>query len=155
MLGKRSLLVAALFLGIPEALRAQASRTDSATRTPTNRNGSWSAATSTGQPLMGYWTAVVDTAGTATGTWELIDAQGGTVARGGWSAAKSPDSWTGAWRATIYGREGEYSGTWAAAIGGKPDAPFADLFESALPAIASGTWRMAQRSGSWWIRTFK
>src|SRR5262245_5230573 len=94
VLGKRSLLVAALFLVVPEALCAQVTRTDTTTRVPTDRNGSWAATTSTGQTLMGYWTAVLDSAGNAIGTWELIDAQGRTIATGGWSAAKAPDSWT-------------------------------------------------------------
>jgi hypothetical protein len=155
VLGIRSFLVAALFLVIPEVVRAQVARTDSTTRPPVNRNGSWSAATSGGQALMGYWTAVLDSAGNAIGTWELIDAQSKTVATGGWSAAKSPDSWTGAWRAAVYGKDGEYLGTWTAAMGGKPNASLADLFQNALPALVGGTWRVDQRSGSWWIRTFK
>ena len=155
MLGYRSLLAAVLFLVMPEALRAQVAPADSTSRAPVNRNGSWSAVTSSGQTLMGYWTAALDSAGNAVGTWELIDAQSRTVATGGWSAAKSPDRWAGAWRAVIYGRDGEYLGTWTAAIGGKPDGPLADLFQSAVPALATGTWRVDQRSGSWWIRTFK
>lgn len=155
MLGKRSVLVAALFLAIPVALPAQAVRSDTALRAPVNRNGSWSAATSTGQTLMGTWTAVLDTAGTVTGTWELLDPQGNTVALGGWSAAKAPDGWTGVWRATIAGRDGEVAGTWTAALGGRAAAPFADLFQNALKAIVSGSWRLGQRSGAWSIRTFK
>ena len=43
------------------------------------------------------------------------DAQGRTLAEGAWSAAKSSDRWTGGWRALLVsGRNGEYSGTWAA-----------------------------------------
>jgi hypothetical protein len=148
-------LATALFLVIPATSHAQAVRVDSATRAPVNRNGSWSAATSTGQTLMGTWTAVLDTAGTVTGTWELIDAQGGTVALGGWSAAKSPAGWTGPWRATISGRDGEFAGTWTAVVAGKSNAPLANLFQNALQAIVSGSWRWGQRSGPWSIRTFK
>ena len=155
MLGLRWFLVGVLFLAMTETSHAQVVRADTASRAPSNRNGSWSAATSSGQTLMGTWTAVLDTAGTVTGAWELVDPQGRTVAGGGWSAAKSPDGWTGGWRAVIPGRNGEYAGTWTAAVGGRPDAPLANLFAEALQAIISGTWRVGQRSGGWSIRTFK
>lgn len=157
MFGKRSVVVAALFLVMSDTSAAQAPRADTTSRAPSkpiNRNGSWSAATASGQTFMGTWTAVLDTAGTVTGTWELEDAQERTIAHGAWSAAKSPDSWTGAWRAVIAGRDGEYLGTWTATISGKPGAPLADLFQNALQAIVSGGWRVGQLSGAWSIRTF-
>ena len=154
MLGKRLLLAGVLFLAMTDVSRAQVAGADTGRRAPVNRNGSWSAATSIGQTLMGTWTAVLDTAGTVTGTWELLDPQGNTVALGGWSAAKT-DGWTGVWRATIAGRDGEFAGTWTAALGGKAAAPLADLFQNGLKAIVSGSWRLGQRSGAWSIRTFK
>jgi hypothetical protein len=143
VLGKRLALVAALVLVASEPARAQ-----------TKRDGSWSAATSTGQTLIGYWTADLDTAGTVTGTWTLVDAQGVTRADGTWSAAKAPNGWTGAWRALVAGRDGEFSGTWSATVGGRPNARLADLFAAAARAVVSGTWRLGQRSGAWSVRTF-
>jgi hypothetical protein len=149
-------LFGGLFLAAVDASHAQAGvRLDTARNAPSKREGSWSAATSNGQTLMGTWTAVLDPTGTVTGTWALEDAQGNARAAGAWSAAKSPQEWTGAWRAVISGRDGEYSGTWTAAVGGKPDTPLADLFEKALQAVVSGTWRVGGRSGAWSIRTFK
>jgi len=115
----------------------------------------WSARSSTGLTLMGTWTAVPDpTSGTVTGTWTLIDAQGRTVTGGGWSAAKSPAGWTGAWRAAI-GDRAEYSGTWSAGVHLKADARFADLFEKAVQSVVSGNWRVGRHSGAWSIRAFK
>ena len=104
---------------------------------------------------MGTWTAVLDTAGTVTGTWELTDAQNRTLAQGGWSAAKAPDTWIGGWRAVVTGKDGEYAGTWTADVEDKTQTRFSDLFANALQAIASGTWRMDQVSGAWSIRTFR
>ncbi|HEX5076100.1 MAG TPA: hypothetical protein VFW03_23005 [Gemmatimonadaceae bacterium] len=104
---------------------------------------------------MGTWTAVLDTSGTVTGTWELTDAQGRTLAQGGWSAAKAPDTWIGGWRAAVTGKDGEYSGTWTADVGDSTSTGFPDLFAKALQAVVSGTWRMNQLSGAWSIRTFK
>ena len=154
MLAKRLVLVGVLVLAATETSPAQA-RAETARTLPSNRNGSWSAVTSSGQTLIGTWTAVLDTAGTVTGTWGLIDAQGNTVAQGGWSAAKAPDGWTGPWRATVSGRQGEFAGTWAANIDDKSRTRFADLFEKALQSIVSGGWRAGQQSGPWSIRTFK
>ncbi len=156
MLGKGLFLLGGLFLAAVDASHAQAVvRPDTARNSPSNRTGSWSAATTNGLTLIGTWTAILDTTGTVTGTWALVDAQGNTRADGGWSAAKSPQGWTGAWRAVISGREGEYSGTWTAAVDGKPDTRLADLFEKAVQTIVSGNWRAGGRSGAWSIRTFK
>ena len=156
MLGKELFLLGGLLVGAVDASVAQSGvRPDTAATAPSKRDGSWSAATTNGLTLMGTWTAVLDPAGTVTGTWTLVDAQGITRADGGWSAAKSPDGWTGAWRALVSGREGEYSGTWTAVVDGKPDARLADLFAKALQTIVSGTWSVAGRSGAWSIRTFK
>lgn len=156
MLGKGLFLLGGLVLAAVDASRAQAVvRPDTAANAPTKRAGSWSAATRDGLTLMGTWTATLDPTGAVTGTWALVDAQGNTRAEGGWSAAKAPDGWTGAWRAMISGREGEYAGTWTAAVDGKPDARLADLFEKAVQTIVSGNWRVGGRSGAWSIRTFK
>ena len=155
MLGKGLFLVGGLLLAAVDASRAQAVRRDTAANATSKREGSWSAASSTGLTLMGTWTAILDPTGTVTGGWALVDAQGNTRADGAWSAAKAPDGWTGAWRAVVSGRSGEYSGTWTAVVDGKPDARLADLFEKALQAIVSGNWRVGGRSGAWSIRTFK
>ena len=104
---------------------------------------------------MGTWTAVLDTSGTVTGSWELTDAQGKTLAQGGWSAAKAPDTWFGGWRAVVTGKDGEYSGTWTADVGDSTSTRLGDLFAKALQSIVSGTWRLDQLSGAWSIRTFK
>ena len=155
MLAKRSVLVGVLVVAASGTSRAQAVRADTASNVSSYRNGSWSARTSSGRPLMGTWTAVLDTAGTVTGTWTLIDAKGNTMVEGAWSAAKSLDRWTGAWRAVVAGRQGEFSGTWTANINDKSSTRFSDLFEQALRAVVSGNWRMAQHSGAWSVRTFK
>ena len=155
MLGKELLLVGGLFLAAADVSRAQAVPPDTASHAPSKREGSWSAATSTGLTFLGTWTAILDSTGTVTGTWTLVDARGNARADGAWSAAKSPQGWTGAWRSVMSGRPGEYSGTWTAAVEGKPDAPLADLFEKAMQAVMSGTWRVGGLSGGWSIRTFK
>jgi len=154
VLGTRWLLVGMLSLAAATS-RAQTVRADTASNVPTNRNGSWSAATASGQTLMGTWTAVFDTAGTVTGTWTLTDAQGRTLAEGGWSAAKAPDKWTGGWRAAVSGKTGEYAGTWTADVDDTTPTQLAGLFTKALQTIVSGTWRVNQLSGAWSIRTFK
>lgn len=155
MLGKRVFVLGGLLLAAVDASRAQAVRSDTTGKAPTKREGSWSAATTNGPTLVGTWTAILDSTGTVTGTWTLADAQVNARADGAWSAAKSPVGWTGAWRAVISGREGEYAGTWSAAIDGKRDPRLADLFEKAVQTIVSGTWRVGGRSGAWSIRTFK
>jgi hypothetical protein len=154
LLGIRLFLAGVLFLAVGTS-RAQTVRADSASSAPSNRNGSWSAASASGQTLMGTWTAVLDTNGTVTGTWELTDAQNRTLAQGGWSAAKAPDTWIGGWRAVITGKDGEFSGTWTADAGDSTSTQLPDLFTKALHAVVSGTWRMNQVSGAWSIRTFK
>jgi hypothetical protein len=131
-------------------------RQDSTSNTRSNQSGSWSAASSSGLTLGGTWTAVPDTAhGTVTGSWTLVDTQGRTVAGGGWSAAKSPAGWTGAWRAVVTGRQGEYSGTWTSSVDLKTSAGFVDLFEKAIQSVVSGNWRAGTQAGAWSIRVFK
>lgn len=119
------------------------------------RPNTWSAKSRTGLALRGTWTAVADpTTGTVTGTWTLVDAKGRTVRHGGWSAAKSPAGWTGAWRGAVSGSKTEYSGTWSAGVDLKPNAPFADLFEMAVRKVVGGNWRAGRQSGAWSIRAF-
>ena len=117
--------------------------------------GGWTARSTTGRTLKGTWTATADPkTGAVTGTWTLDDAKGTTVASGGWSAAKSPTGWSGAWRSVVSGSKVEYSGTWDAAVKLKADAPFALLFATAIKDVVSGTWRSGRHSGAWSIRVF-
>ena len=113
--------------------------------------GTWSATAQSGY-LGGSWTAQPDPSGGAAGAWMLQDATGKILMQGGWSASKSAQSWDGAWRATVSGRAGEYSGTWTSATSLSPPAHFAELLESALRAVVTGTWKAGPRSGSWSIR---
>jgi hypothetical protein len=116
----------------------------------------WSARSSSGLTLGGTWTAVPEPkTGTVTGTWTLVDAQGRTLAAGGWSASKAPDGWTGNWRAVVWDSKPEYTGAWSASVHLKANAGFADLFEKAVQSVVSGTWRYGRQSGSWSIRAFK
>ena len=101
------------------------------------------------------WSARSSTGLTLSGTWTLVDATGKTVTRGGWSAAKSPTGWTGAWRAAVSGSKAEYSGTWSASVNVKGDAHFADLFKMAVQTAVSGNWRAGGHSGVWSIRAFQ
>jgi hypothetical protein len=132
---------------------AQVVRQDTAADPQRNRFGTWSARTASGIPIGGTWTAVLDSTGTTViGSWTLVDDKGTTAASGNWSAAKSPTAWTGAWRAVMAGREGEYSGTWSSSVDLKGSARFADLFEKAAQSIVSGTWQAGSNSGPWSIR---
>lgn len=144
-----------LLLAAIDVSGAQAAvRQDSAGNTRSNLSGTWSANSNGGLTLAGTWTAVPDPAtGAVTGTWTLVDAHGNAIAAGGWSAAKSPTRWNGAWRAVVAGRDGEYSGTWTAAVDLKADARLVDLFEKAIQAAVGGHWRAGNRSGAWSIRS--
>jgi hypothetical protein len=122
----------------------------------TVRPNTWGARTSSGLTLMGTWTVVPDTAtGTVIGTWTLLDAEGRMVTSGGWSASKSPEGWSGNWRAVIDGNESKYSGEWSASVELKADARFADLFEKAVQSAVSGKWRAGRQSGAWAIQGYK
>jgi hypothetical protein len=151
---KPSYLACLLFLLTADVSGAQSvARQDSAVSAASNWSGSWSATNGSGLTLAGAWTAVPDTTnGTVTGTWTLVDKQGGTVAGGAWSAAKSATRWNGAWRAVIAGKDGEYSGTWTSSVDLEPSARFVDLFAKAIQAVASGNWRAGSKSGAWSIR---
>ena len=113
----------------------------------------WSARSASGLTLMGTYTAVPDTAsGAMTGTWTLFNASGGTAAQGGWSAAKSPQGWTGAWRSIVAGSNAEYGGTFTADVPLKPGAKLAEMFTVAVRQVVSGTWTWRAQSGAWSIR---
>jgi hypothetical protein len=115
--------------------------------------GTWSASSNSGQRLAGGWTAEShQESGGATGTWALYDAAGKILLQGGWSASKSLKAWNGAWRATVAGRTGEYSGTWTAQTPLTPEARLAQMLESALRVVVTGTWKAGSDSGSWSIR---
>jgi hypothetical protein len=113
--------------------------------------GTWSATTQPGS-LAGSWTAQPDPSGAVTGTWMLQDATGRVLMQGGWAASKSAQSWNGAWRATVSGRTGEYSGMWTSTTSLSPQDRLAEMLDSALRAVVSGTWKAGPRSGSWSIR---
>ena len=114
--------------------------------------GNWSANSTSGGLLRGAWTAVPDTSGTIVrGTWTLLNAQGAKIAEGGWSAAKAANAWNGAWRAKTAIANTEYTGTWTATADLK-DQRFSTLFEKAIEAAVSGTWRYQDKSGAWSIR---
>ena len=151
------LLVSLLSLAAIDASSAQApARQEGADTTRLKRSGTWSAANSAGRTFIGTWTGTPDSTGLAvTGTWALLDAQGNTVINGGWSAAKAPTKWNGAWRARVVGRTEEYSGTWTSSVDLKGDALFAEFLEKAVASIVSGTWRAGPQSGAWSIRAAK
>jgi hypothetical protein len=86
------------------------------------------------------------------GTWTLTDPQGKLLLSGAWSAAKSSTRWTGAWRAVVSGRPGEYSGTWSSSVDLQGSTGFVELFEVAAQSVARGTWRSGNNSGAWAIR---
>jgi hypothetical protein len=131
-------------------------RRDSAATRRTTHSGTWSAATGGGIPFAGTWTATADaTHRTVIGTWTLVDAQRKPIANGNWSASKSADKWSGAWRANVADRPGEYTGTWTASAELKASGSFADLFEKAARTMVSGTWRAGAYSGPGSIRATK
>jgi hypothetical protein len=116
------------------------------------QRGTWSASSHAGRNLAGTWTAEAQPeSGGITGTWTLRDAAGKILMSGAWSASKSPQAWNGAWRAMVVGA-GEYTGTWTAQSSLAREARLADLFESAVRAAVTGTWKAGPYSGSWSIR---
>jgi hypothetical protein len=113
--------------------------------------GTWSATTPRGT-LAGTWTAEDHQSGGVTGTWTLQEATGKILMQGGWSASKSAQSWVGAWRSTVSGSTGEYSGTWTSTVTASPPALLIEMFKSGLRAVVTGTWKVGSSSGSWSIR---
>lgn len=116
----------------------------------------WIARTRTGRTFTGTWTVAADPTSdvAARGTWTLVDERGRVLARGGWSATKSPAGWTGAWRAAVLISEREYSGTWSADVALKKGGRFAELFERAAQSVVSGGWRYGRETGAWSIRAY-
>jgi hypothetical protein len=115
-------------------------------------HGTWSAASNGGRTLAGTWTAEAhQESGGVTGAWTLRDASGKILMSGAWSASKSPQAWNGAWRSIVAGG-GEYSGTWTSEVSLGRDARLVDMFESALRAVVTGTWKAGSYSGAWSIR---
>ena len=112
--------------------------------------GTWSATSPRGT-LAGSWTAEDHQSAGVTGTWTLQDATGKILLRGGWSASKSAQAWNGAWRSTVSGSAGEFAGTWTSSVAASPQANLIGMFEAALRAVVSGTWK-AGSSGTWSIR---
>lgn len=156
MLRKHFVLACLLFLPAIDVSGAQAvARPDTADLARSKRWGTWSAANTSGRTLTGTWTAVPDSSGAVIGTWTVVDPQGRTSLNGGWSAAKAPAQWTGAWRARVAGRSDEYSGTWTASTDLKGETRISDLFEKAVLDALGGTWRGGSASGAWSIRTAK
>ena len=118
-------------------------------------HGTWGAASTGGQRMTGGWTATPHAdSGSITGTWSLYDAGGKVVVQGGWSASKLPKTWEGAWRATVWGQTSEYSGTFTAETPLSTETGMAQMFESALAAVVTGTWASGGREGSWSIRAY-
>jgi hypothetical protein len=116
-------------------------------------HGAWSASSNTGRSLAGTWTAEAhQESGGVTGTWTLREPTGKILVSGVWSASKVPKAWNGAWRAIVAGGAGEYSGTWTATTALAPESSMADMLESALRAVVSGTWKAGGYSGAWSIR---
>jgi hypothetical protein len=115
--------------------------------------GSWSASSTNGRSFGGTWTAEAHQAsGGVTGTWTLRETAGKILLSGVWSASKSSQAWNGAWRAIVAGGSGEYSGTWTAETTLAPESRLADLFESAIRAVVTGTWKVGAYSGAWSVR---
>jgi hypothetical protein len=115
--------------------------------------GSWSASSTNGRSFGGTWTAEAHKeSGGVTGTWTLRESAGKVLMSGVWSASKSPQAWNGAWRAIVAGGSGDYSGTWTAEGALAPESRLADLFESAIRAVVSGTWKVGAYSGAWSVR---
>ena len=115
--------------------------------------GTWSASSNAGRNLAGTWTAEAHPeSGGVIGRWTLRDATGKLLMSGAWSASKSPQAWNGAWRSIVAGGAGEYLGTWTAESSLAHERSMADLFESALRAVVTGTWKTGSHSGAWSIR---
>lgn len=112
--------------------------------------GTWSATSPRGF-LAGTWTAENHQSAGVTGTWTLQDATGKILLQGGWSASKSPQAWTGAWRSAVSGGSGEFAGTWTSSVSVSPQAQLIEMFKSGLRAVVSGTWQ-AGSAGTWSIR---
>jgi hypothetical protein len=113
--------------------------------------GTWSATSGRGN-LAGTWTAEDHQGAGVTGTWTLQDANGNVALQGSWSANKSGQSWSGAWRSAISGSNGEFAGAWTGTVSASAQANLIGMFESALRAVVNGAWKAGSSSGVWSIR---
>lgn len=119
-------------------------------------SSNWTARTSDGRTFTGTWSAAPDSTNkSAGGAWTLSDGGGTTVMRGTWTADKHSTGWNGVWRASVEGRQREYSGSWSADFSHVRNARFAELFEAAAKEAIRGLWTGGSDSGSWSIRAAK
>ena len=117
---------------------------------------SWSARTSDGRTFNGKWSvAPGSTEKSASGGWTLSDGSGTMVMRGAWAADKHATGWNGVWRASVDGREQQFSGSWSAEFPYVRNAPFTALFAAAAKEAIRGLWTGGSESGSWSIRVVK
>lgn len=119
-------------------------------------SSTWSARASDGRTFSGTWSvAPSSTPESAAGAWTLSGPTGLTVMRGIWSADKHPTGWNGVWRATVEGRETQYSGSWSADYPYVRNERFAELFAAAAKQAIAGLWTGPSESGSWSIHVAK
>ena len=116
-------------------------------------SGSWSATIGTGGTILaGTWDGRPgEQPGTIVGTWALRDRNGAELATGTWAAAKDNKVWRGSWQARRSSGQ-VYDGTWRAQLQLPAASRLADMFEAAIAAAVSGTWRMGSYAGAWSIR---
>ena len=116
-------------------------------------SSTWSASASDGRTFSGTWSvAASSTPNSASGAWTLSGPNGLTVMRGTWSADKHSTGWNGVWRASVEGREAQYSGSWSADYPYMRNERFGELFAAAAKQAISGLWTGPSESGSWSIR---
>ena len=132
------------------------SQTKDAFKEKESSSSTWAARTGEGKTFNGTWSIAPDSSSkSASGAWTLSGAEGVTVMRGTWSAEKHATGWNGIWRASVEGRQGEYTGSWSSEISHIRNARFAELFEAAAKEAVRGLWTGANQSGSWSIRAGK
>jgi hypothetical protein len=119
-------------------------------------SSSWAAVTAEGKTVGGTWSVAPNfTPRSASGFWTLKDPQGTTVLSGTWTAEMHSTGWNGTWRASVAGRQGDFSGSWSAEMPQPRKKGFTDLFETAVKEAIRGLWTGGIESGAWSIRTFK
>jgi len=119
-------------------------------------SSSWAARSEDGRTFVGTFTVAPNATARATrGLWTLKDANGAAVMSGGWSAEMHTTGLNGTWRASVEGRQGDFSGSWSAELAQAKKAGLTEMFEAAIKDAVRGLWTGAGQSGSWTIRTFK
>jgi len=132
------------------------SQTKDAFKEKESSSSTWDARTGDAKTFNGTWSIAPDSSSkSASGAWSLSGADGATVMRGTWSAEKHGTGWNGVWRASVEGRQGEYTGSWSSELSHMRNARFAELFEAAAKEAVRGLWTGANQSGSWSIRASK